>query len=65
MQWTEADALTLLNEVSSELVARIPGPSKAFALLDARMEPEIARLIDVVTSGSLKSKTHARWSMWH
>jgi hypothetical protein len=52
VQWTRADALTILNEVSSELVTRIAGPSKAFAPLDLKMEPEIARLIDVVTSGS-------------
>jgi hypothetical protein len=52
VQWTRADALTILNEVSSELVTRIAGPSRAFAPLDLKMEPEIARLIDFVTSGS-------------
>jgi hypothetical protein len=48
VQWTQADALTILNEVSSELVTRIAGPSRAFAPLDLKMEPEIARLIDVI-----------------
>jgi hypothetical protein len=38
VQWTTADALTILNEVSSELVTRIAGPSKAFAPLDLKME---------------------------
>jgi len=51
-QWTKADALSILDEISSELVTRIAGPSKAFAPLDLKMEPEIARLIHVVTSGS-------------
>jgi hypothetical protein len=52
VQWTKADALTILNEISSELVTRTAGPSKAFAPLDLKKEPEIARLIHVVTSGS-------------
>jgi hypothetical protein len=51
VQWTKADALSILNEISSELVTRTAGPSKAFASLDLKMEPEIARLIHVVTSG--------------
>jgi hypothetical protein len=51
VKWTMADALTILNEISSELVARTTGPSKAFAPLDLKTEPDIARLIDVVTSG--------------
>jgi hypothetical protein len=50
VQWTKADALTILNEISSELVTRIAGPSKAFASLDLKTEPEIARLIHVATS---------------
>jgi hypothetical protein len=49
VQWTQADALPILNEVSSELATRIAGPSKAFAPLDLKMDPEIARLIDVIT----------------
>ena len=52
VQWTKADALTILNEISSELVTRIAGPSKALAPLDLKTEPEIARLIYVITSGS-------------
>jgi hypothetical protein len=52
VQWTRADALPILNEVSSELVTRTAGPSKALAPLDLNMEPEIARLIDDITSGS-------------
>jgi hypothetical protein len=51
VRWTEADALTILNEISSELVTSIAGPSKAFAPLDLKTEPEIAHLIDVVTPG--------------
>ena len=50
VQWTKADALTILNEISSELVTRIAGPSKALAPLDLKTEPEIARLIHVATS---------------
>jgi hypothetical protein len=49
VQWTKADALTILDQTSSELVTRIAGPSKTFAPLDLKTEPEIARLIDVVT----------------
>jgi hypothetical protein len=49
VQWTKTDALTILNEIRSELITRIAGPSKAFAPLDLRTEPEITRLIDVVT----------------
>ena len=52
VKWTNTDALTIIDEISSELVTRIAGSSKAFAPLDLKMEPEIARLIDVVTSGS-------------
>ena len=52
VQWTKADALTILNGISSELVMRVAGPSKAFAPLDLKMEPEIARVVHVVTSGS-------------
>ena len=51
VQWTKTDALTILNEISSELITRIAGPSKAFAPLDLKTEPEIAHLIDVVTPG--------------
>jgi hypothetical protein len=50
VQWTRADALTILNEISSELLTRITSPSKAFAPLDPKTEPEIARLIDDITS---------------
>jgi hypothetical protein len=49
VQWTNADALTILNQTSSELVTRVTGPSKALAPLDLKTEPDIARLIDVVT----------------
>jgi hypothetical protein len=52
VQWTKADALTILNEVSFELITRTAGPSKAFASLDLKMEPEIGHLIDVATSHS-------------
>jgi hypothetical protein len=51
VQWTKADALTILDQTSSELVTRIAGPTKAFAPLDLKTEPEIAHLIDVVTLG--------------
>jgi hypothetical protein len=54
VQLTKADALTILNEISSELVTRIAGPSKAFASLDLKTEPEIARLIHVATSHGQK-----------
>jgi hypothetical protein len=52
VRWTKNDALTILNEISSELVTRTAGPSKAFAPLNLKTEPEIARLIQVITSGS-------------
>jgi hypothetical protein len=52
VQWTRADALSILNEISTELLTRTAGPSKAFAPLDLKTEPEIARLIQLVTSGS-------------
>jgi hypothetical protein len=52
VRWTTADALTILNEISSELLTRTASSSKAFVPLDLKMEPEIARLIHVVTSGS-------------
>jgi hypothetical protein len=31
VQWTTADALTLLDGISSEIVTRTAGPNKAFA----------------------------------
>jgi hypothetical protein len=52
VQWTKSDALSILNEISSELLTRTTGPSKAFAPLDLKTEPEIARLIQVITSGT-------------
>jgi hypothetical protein len=52
VQWTKADALIILDEISSELVTRTAGPSKALAPLDLKTEPDIARVIHVVTSGS-------------
>ena len=45
VQWTKADALTILNGISSEIVTRIAGPNKAFTSLDLKTEPEIAHLI--------------------
>ena len=39
VQWNKADALTILNEISSELVTRIAGPSKALAPLDLKRSP--------------------------
>jgi hypothetical protein len=50
VHWTKADALSILNEISSELLTRTAGPSKAFAPLDLKTEPEIARLTQVVHS---------------
>jgi hypothetical protein len=50
VQWTKADALSILNGISSEVVTRTAGQSKGFAPLDLKMEPEIARLVQVVTS---------------
>ena len=52
VRWSKADALTILSEISSELVTRIAGPSKAFAPLDLKTEPDVARLIDDLTSGN-------------
>jgi hypothetical protein len=52
VRWTNADALTILNEISSQLVTRIAGPSKALTPLDLKTEPDIARLIGDVASGS-------------
>ena len=60
VQWTKADALTILNEISSELVTRTAGPSKAFAPLDLKTEPEIARLIRRPNVRQLKSKPTLR-----
>jgi hypothetical protein len=51
VQWTRVDALSIVNKVSSELLTRTAGPSKAFAPLDLKTEPEIARLIQVIASG--------------
>jgi hypothetical protein len=51
VQWTNVDAFTVLNEINSELVIRVTGPSKAVAPLDLKNEPEIAGLIDGITSG--------------
>jgi hypothetical protein len=50
VQWTKAEALSIIGEVSSELLTRITGPSKALAPLDLKTEPEMARLIDCLTS---------------
>jgi hypothetical protein len=52
VQWTKADAFSILNKISSELLTRTAGPSKAFAPLDLKAEPEIAHLIQLVTSSS-------------
>lgn len=52
VQWTTADAFTILDGISSEIVTRTAGPNKAFASLDLKTEPEIAHLIHVLTSGS-------------
>jgi hypothetical protein len=52
VQWTRVDALSIVNKISSELLTRTAGPSKAFAPLDLKTEPEIARLIQVITSRS-------------
>jgi hypothetical protein len=52
VQWTRVDALSIVNKISSELLTRTAGPSKAFAPLDLKTEPEIARLIRVITSRS-------------
>jgi hypothetical protein len=49
VHWTKTDALTILNEISSELITRTAGPSKAFGPLDLKTEPEIAGLIHLVT----------------
>ena len=52
VQWTRVDALSIINKISSELLTRTAGPSKAFAPLNLKTEPEIAGLIDGVTSGN-------------
>ncbi len=52
VQWTRVDALSVVNKISSELLTRTAGPSKGFAPLDLKAEPDIARLIQVITSGS-------------
>ena len=52
VQWTTADALTILDGISSEIATRTAGPNMAFASLDLKTEPEIAHLIHVLTSGS-------------
>jgi hypothetical protein len=52
VQWTKADAFSILNKISSELLTRTAGPSKAFAPLDLKREPDIAHLIQLVPSSS-------------
>jgi hypothetical protein len=52
VQWTRVDALSIVNKISSELLTRTAGPSKAFAPLDLKAEPEIAHLTQVITSAS-------------
>jgi hypothetical protein len=52
VQWTRVDALSIINKISSELLTRTAGPSKSFAPLDLKTEPEIGRLIQVIASGS-------------
>jgi hypothetical protein len=52
VQWNTADAHTILDGISSEIVTRTAGPNKAFASLDIKTEAEIAHLIHVLTSGS-------------
>jgi hypothetical protein len=52
VQWSKADAFSILNKISSELLTRTAGPSKAFAPLDLKAEPEIAHLTQLVTSSS-------------
>jgi hypothetical protein len=52
VQWTKVDALSIVNKISSELLTRTAGPSKAFAPLDLKTEPAIARLTHVITSRS-------------
>jgi hypothetical protein len=50
VQWTKADAFTILNGISSELVMRVAGPSKALAPLDVKTEAKLASLINDITS---------------
>jgi hypothetical protein len=52
VQWSKADAFSILNKISSELLTRTAGPSKAFAPLDLKAEPEIAHPTQLVTSSS-------------
>jgi hypothetical protein len=52
VQWTKVDALSIVDKISSELLTRTAGPSKAFAPPDLKTAPEIARLIQVITSRS-------------
>jgi hypothetical protein len=52
VEWAKADALSILSEISSELLTRIAGPSKALAPLDLTTEPEIAHLIRGITAGA-------------
>lgn len=46
VRWSAADAMTILQGISDELVIRMAGPSKTLAPLDLRSEPDIAQLLD-------------------
>ena len=50
VRWRAADAGTILQGISDELLIRTAGPSKTLAPLDLKTEPYIARLLDAANS---------------
>jgi len=55
VQWNAADAVTILQGISDELVIRMAGPSKTLAPLDLKTEPDIAQLLAATQSASNSS----------
>jgi hypothetical protein len=48
VRWNAADAATILQGISDELVIRAAGASKTLAPLDLKTEPDIAHLLDAI-----------------
>lgn len=48
VRWADADSTIVVNDISTELLARFVGPSKEFAPLDLRAEPDLAAVVTAV-----------------
>jgi hypothetical protein len=48
VQWDVADAHTIVNDTSDELIAKQVGASKELGVIDVSSEPDLAALIDAV-----------------